>query len=107
MAVVNPADLFVKTKRRLSYTNRFKAKMLSFWLQPIDTDHRSGYRTLREVVEHTKTPIHTLTDWKRRVLVTHAVGEACKEFCTKKRELVVHEVTHEKHQHPRKIDVFQ
>jgi transposase-like protein len=66
IAGVNPPALFVKTKRRLSYTNRFKAQIVRFWLQPIDTNHRSGHRTLQEVAEHTKILFQPLNDWTRK-----------------------------------------
>jgi hypothetical protein len=63
---VSPSALYVKTKRRLRYTNRLKAEVLSFWLQPIDTNHRSGHRTLQEVAQHTKIPLETLRGWTRK-----------------------------------------
>jgi hypothetical protein len=63
---VSPSALYVKTKRRLRYTNRLKAEVLSFWLQPIATNHRSGHRTLQEVAQHTKIPLETLRGWTRK-----------------------------------------
>ncbi|KAI5813307.1 hypothetical protein BZA77DRAFT_121340, partial [Pyronema omphalodes] len=63
---VSPSALYIKSKRRSHYTNRLKAEVLDFWLQPVETKHRSGHRTLQEVAEHTKIPLETLRGWTRK-----------------------------------------
>jgi hypothetical protein len=68
---VNPDQLYVKTQKRHRYTNRHKAQVLSFWLEPTPHVARPGprgpgegqHRTLTEVAEHTKIPLGTVKQW--------------------------------------------
>jgi hypothetical protein len=86
------SSLFVKTKKRHRYKPRFKAEVLSFWLEPLaqpevgDPRHRPTldevdptvdavdhgidnhnahhvHRTLQAVADHTKIPLNTLKKW--------------------------------------------
>jgi hypothetical protein len=69
---LNPDQLYVKSQKRHRYTNRRKAKVLSFWLEETPRVIRSGrpaprgechHRTLKEVAEHTKIPLGTVKQW--------------------------------------------
>jgi hypothetical protein len=65
---------------RFRYTNRRKAMVLSYYLEPVRRSLTGGgprHRTLQEVAEYTKIPVNTIAKWsqpkaREKIFAEHA-----------------------------------